>query len=136
MVGCGQKWLWPSRSWKSKICYISKMVWSIELIFLPGDTNSGKLKVTLIIIGWAWSNMGMTFTLGHRTLKSAVTQEWFNQLNWFFAYWSKFRKTKSYFNNCWVEMVKYGCGFFGLGTLKSGVSQEWIDELSWFFACW
>ena len=26
--------------------------------FLHADTNLGKLKVTLIIIGWAWSKMG------------------------------------------------------------------------------
>ena len=24
------------------------------------NTNSGKLKVTVIIIGWAWSKMGVT----------------------------------------------------------------------------
>ena len=26
--------------------------------FLHADTNFGKLKVTLIIIGWAWSKIG------------------------------------------------------------------------------
>ena len=26
--------------------------------FLHADTNLGKVKVTLIIIGWAWSKMG------------------------------------------------------------------------------
>ena len=25
------------------------------------DTNSGKLKVTLIVFGWAWSKMVMSF---------------------------------------------------------------------------
>ena len=28
-----------------------------NLNFLHADTNSGKLKVTVIIIGWAWSRM-------------------------------------------------------------------------------
>ena len=29
--------------------------------FSPANTYSGKLKVTLIVIGWAWSTMGMAF---------------------------------------------------------------------------
>ena len=39
-------------------------------------TYSGKLNITLIVIGWAWSNMGVGFgLLAHGTLKSAVFQE-------------------------------------------------------------
>ena len=37
--------------------------------------------------------------LGHGTLKSAVSQEWIDELDWFFACWYKFMKDKSYFNN-------------------------------------
>ena len=29
--------------------------------FLHAKIYSGKLKVTLIVIGWAWSNMGVAF---------------------------------------------------------------------------
>ena len=29
--------------------------------FLHANTYSGKLKGTLVVIEWAWSNMGMTF---------------------------------------------------------------------------
>ena len=39
-------------------------------------------------------------------------------------------KTKSYFNNFWVVVVKNGRGLEGLGTLKSAVSQGAIDEMS------
>ena len=71
----------------------------------------------------------------HGTLKSAVPQEWINELSLFFARWCKFRKAKSYSYNYWVGLVKNIYGLLGHGTLKSGVSQEWIDELSWFFVC-
>ena len=67
--------------------------------FWFADKNSGKPKVTLIIFGWCDKNgHGL---LGLATLKSAVSQEWVNELDWFFAYWYKFMKAKSYFNNFW-----------------------------------
>ena len=31
--GCGQNWVWPFRSWNSKICCISRLNWWNELIF-------------------------------------------------------------------------------------------------------
>ena len=37
--------------------------------------------------------------LGLGTLKSALSQEWTDELGWFFAGWYKFMKAKSYFNN-------------------------------------
>ena len=37
------------------------------------DINSGKLNITLIIFGWAWSKNEYGL-LGHRTLKSTVSQ--------------------------------------------------------------
>ena len=74
--------------------------------------------------------------LGLGTLKSAVLQEWINELGWFFACWYKFMKAKSYFNNYWVGMVKNGPVLKGRGTLKPGISHKWFDELSrsteWF----
>ena len=36
---------------------------------------------------------------GHGTLKLAVSQEQIDGMNWFFAWWCKFRKAKSYFND-------------------------------------
>ena len=36
--------------------------------FLHVDTNSGKLKVTLKVTGWAWSSIGVAFffqVMGH-----------------------------------------------------------------------
>ena len=70
---------------------------------------------------------------GHRTLKLALSQKWVDGMNWFFACWWKFRKTKSNFNYFWVNFVKIGCGHLVHETLKS---VEWVYELSWFFACW
>ena len=37
------------------------------------DINSGKLNITLIIFGWAWSKNEYDL-LCHRTLKSTVSQ--------------------------------------------------------------
>ena len=41
---------------------------------------------------------------GDRTLKLIVYQEGINEINWFFALWYKFRKARSYFNNCCVDI--------------------------------
>ena len=74
--------------------------------------------------------------LGLRTLKYAQSQEWINELGWFFACWYKFMKAKSYFNNYWVGVVKNEQGLKDRGTLKPGTSHKWFDELSrlieWF----
>ena len=71
--------------------------------------------------------------LGLGTLKSAVSQEWIDEMGWFFACWYKFMKAKSYFNNYWVSVIKNGQG---LETLKPGISHKWFDELNrlieWF----
>ena len=75
--------------------------------------------------------------LGLGTLKFAVSQEWINELGWFFACWYKFMKAKSYFNNYWVGVVKIGRGLKDYGSLKPGLSHKWFDELSrlieWFW---
>ena len=74
--------------------------------------------------------------LGVGTLKSAVSQEWTDELGWFFASWYKFMKAKSYFNNYWVGVVENGRGLKDRGNLKPGISYKWFDELSrlieWF----
>ena len=73
--------------------------------------------------------------LGLGTLKSA-SQEWINELDWFSAFWYKFMKAKSYFNNYWVGLVQNGQGLKDRGTFKPGISHTWFDELSrlidWF----
>ena len=68
--------------------------------------------------------------LGLWTLKSAVFQEWVDEMGWFLACWYKFRKVKSCFYNYWVDMVKNRWGITDYGTHKSGVSHNWFDELS------
>ena len=74
--------------------------------------------------------------LGLETPKSALSQEWIDEMSRFFSCWYKFRKAKSCFNNYWVSMVKNEYGLIDHGTLKSGVSHKWFDELSilieWF----
>ena len=74
--------------------------------------------------------------LGLGALKSAVTQEWIDELGWFCASWYKFMKGKSYFNNYWVGVVKNEWGLKDHGTLKPGISHKLFDELSrlteWF----
>ena len=68
--------------------------------------------------------------LGLGTQKSAVSQEWINELGSFVACWCKFMKAKSYFNNYWVGVVKKGWGLKDHGTLKLGISHKWFDDLS------
>ena len=82
------------------------------------DKNSGK----------RWKLLRWCGLLGHvGSLKSSVSQEWINEMNWFFAHWYKFRKVKSYY---WVDMVKNGQGLIDHGTLQSGVSDKLFNELS------
>ena len=68
------------------------------------------------------------FGLG--TLKSAVSQEWIDEMSWIFPCWYKFINAKSYFDNYWVGIVKNRWGIIGHGSLKSGVSHKRLDELS------
>ena len=74
--------------------------------------------------------------LGLENLKSAVSQEWMDEMSWFLAFWCKFRKPENYLNNYWVGMAKKGARLYRNGTLKSHVSHKWFDELSrlieWF----
>ena len=55
---------------------------------------------------------------GHKTYKMAVSQEGIHGINWFFAWFRKFRKAKSYLNNFWVGVFKNGRNHFGQGTLN------------------
>ena len=55
---------------------------------------------------------------GHRALELAVSQELINEINRYYVWWKKSKKTKSYVNNFWVSVVKDGCDLWGHGTLK------------------
>ena len=59
------------------------------------------------------------------TLKLTFSEEWTNEMNWFFACWCRFITVKSWLKIYWVGMVKNGCGQSGHGTLK---------YITWFFA--
>ena len=57
--------------------YTSSQDWiNVKVDFLHADTNLGRLKVTLIIIGWAKD--GWDF-LDHETLKLGVFPKWFDE---------------------------------------------------------
>ena len=70
------------------------------------------------------------------TQKSALSQEWIDEMSWFFGYWYKFTKVNSYFDIYWVGIVKNGWGLIDRRILESGVSHKWFDELrrlsEWF----
>ena len=91
------------------------------MIFLHANTFSGKRKVTFIVIGWIWWNMGVDFkVIG--TLQSAVSQECINKLRWFFAcLYIVSGKLKITIG---MYMTKNGCDLLGPETLKSALSQE------------
>ena len=70
--------------------------------------------------------------LGLRTLKSAVSQEWIDELGWFLACWYKFMKAKSYFNNYWVSVVKNGRGLKIVGLLNQVyLTNDLINWADW-----
>ena len=48
---------------------------------MHADISSRNLKVTVIIIGWAWSKMGIAF-LGRGTVQSAVSEDGIVELSW------------------------------------------------------
>ena len=67
---------------------------------------------------------------GHGTLKLIISQDWIDGMNWFFfffAFWCKFRKAKSYFNDFWVGVVRNRRGYLVYETLKI---CWWFYELS------
>ena len=68
------------------------------------------------------------FDLG--ALKSALSQEWIDEMGWFFARWYKFRKVNSYFDNFWVGIVKTERDHIYHRALKSGFSHKWADWLN------
>ena len=58
-----------------------------------------------------------------RALKLAVCQVELNGINWFLVCWYESRKSKIYFNNFLVVVLKNGHGLLDLRILKYAVSQ-------------
>ena len=96
--------------------------------FLPGDIWFRKAK--------SYYDNYWVELIKKGTLKSAIFNEWIDNLSWLFASWCKLWYTKNYFINFWEVMVKNGCYFLGRWTRNSAVSQEWMGKFSWFFASW
>ena len=75
--------------------------------------------------------------VGLRTLRSSVSQEWIDEVSWFFPCWYKFRKAKSYVNSYWMGTVKNGWGLIDHGILKSGLRIGRIEQIDLTdFTCW
>ena len=119
--------------------------------FLHVDTDSWKLKVDQEVLQWAWSKMGVTiwsqdskigfisrrnyvnkliFGVLVKIQKTHRSQEWIDEISWFFACWYKFRKVDSYFDYYWVGIVRNGWSLIDHRTLNSDVSHKWFDELN------
>ena len=62
---------------------------------------------------------------GQKALKLTYLK-WTDGMNWIFAFWSRFKKANSYFNNVWVGADKNRCGHVVYEILKSAVSLEWV----------
>ena len=76
--------------------------------FLHVDIDSQKLNVNRKCFSWAWSKMGVASLVCGLNLN--ISQEWTDGRNWFSVFCYKFRKSKSWFNDFWVGVVKNGHG--------------------------
>ena len=56
-VGCGQKLVLPSCDRALKLVVTQEGINRVNWFF--ADTNSRKLRVIVIVAGWAWSKMGI-----------------------------------------------------------------------------
>ena len=102
------------------------------LVFWYKLRKAKSFSNTFWVIGgqkWVWSFMSW----GSKICSVSRMNLW-NEL--IFCMLKQIRKTKSYFNKYWVDMVKNGRGLIDHGTLKWGVSHKLFDELSrsteWF----
>ena len=69
--------------------------------FLHAGRNSLKLKGDWKSLGWAWSKNGHG-QYSDRTLKLTLSEERTDGINWFFARWYGFTKTKSWSKAFWL----------------------------------
>ena len=65
--------------------------------------------------------------LGHKTLQSAVSQEWMSELSWFFEF--SYMVSGKLKVTLGMHMVKYGCDLLGPGTLKSYKSKPILTNV-------
>ena len=103
MHGCGQKWAWDSNFNE----------WMNLDEFLHANTYLRKLKVTLIVIGWAWSNMGVSFQVMVLYNLLYLINEWMNWADFFACSYMVPGKLKVTLG---MHMVKYGCDLLSSGT--------------------
>ena len=90
-----------------EICYISRMNWWNEFIF----TYWYKFIKAEIYFHDFWMGEVKNWCdlIGNRTLKSVVSQERIDELNWFCACWYKSVKVKKYFNDFRLWNSKICC---------------------------
>ena len=91
-------------------------IWSIKKVYI-NCSNS--------ILG---KNLDPEIWVNCRIFKSTKSLERNNEKAWFFAYWYRFMKIKSWVKNNGLGMVKTGCEHSGFRTLKLAVSQEGINN--------
>ena len=77
----GQKLAWPFTSWYSEFCCISNELIKWANLFHV-DTHLWKLKIPLIIIGWAWSKMGEGFQIMGFSNQVYLTNDLVNWTDW------------------------------------------------------
>ena len=115
-------WTWSKwglffRSWNSKICFILRINGWIELIFFTSWYKLMKPNSYFNNFCVGMIKNGCVL-LGNVILKSAIYQEWINELSWFCSCWNIFMKAKSYSNNFWPGLVKNVCVHLGHATAK------------------
>ena len=88
------------------------------VVFLHANTYSRKLKVTLIVIRWAWSNIGVAFEVMGLYNLLYLKNELMNGTNFLHSYMvsGKLKVTLG------MHMAKYERDLFRPETLKSVLS--------------
>ena len=90
----GPKCFQPIRFQVFKINYISRINgWNSRIFYKHAETNSQKLKVN--------ENVS-----SEKSVQLIWSQEWTDGINWFFACWYIFRKSKNCFNYFGVTEAK------------------------------
>ena len=130
--------------WENTLLKASNFMqtWVIELLWAKADIILSHIFCMLVQIHASWNDdesLGVGVVknacgqLCDGTLKSTLSEEWTNGINWFLACWCRFITVTSWSKIYWMGMVKNGCEQSGHGTLKLTVSQNVTDEITWFF---
>ena len=112
-----------------KNCYFLKLkllqLWEyLQNCYFFTESAAFHGRSTNLLLGQIWA-------LGHGTLQSALSQQWMNELSWFFTCSYIVRKAKSYSGWTWSW----------LWLFRSKVSKiSFISRINWWteliFACW